>query len=124
MIKNHALYRVVGSRPARRGPPARIFTHERVRKQVRGLPILAAWAVVVAGCALASIRSDPVAYADPQEKPPAKASPAPDLEELRDQIVEAHNEIRTAAKLNSLSFSKKLNAAAQRMPWTWPSSTR
>ncbi len=82
-------------------------------KQVRGLPILAAWAVVVAGCASASIRSDPVAYADPQEKPPAKASPAPDLEELRDQIVEAHNEIRIAAKLNSLSFSKKLNAAAQ-----------
>jgi uncharacterized protein YkwD len=83
------------------------------RKFVRGFTIMAVWAAVVAGCASASIRSDPLSSSDPPKKSTSKASPAPDLDDLRDQIVEAHNRIRTAAKLHSLSVSKKLQAAAQ-----------
>jgi uncharacterized protein YkwD len=88
-------------------------------KRVRRLAILAAGSALVAGCASAPIRSSPAAYADPPDKSAVKAkakpkaSPPQDLEDLRDQILEAHNQIRLAARLHSLSVSKRLQAAAQ-----------
>ncbi len=82
-------------------------------KLARGFSIMALCAAVVTGCVSASIRSDPRASSDPPKKAPSKASPTPDLEDLRDEIVAAHNRIRTAAKLHSFSVSKKLQAAAQ-----------
>ena len=85
----------------------------RFARWARGFPIAAVCATILAGCASASIRSHPFSSIDQTQEPSQNARPAPDLEELRDQIVEAHNRIRSDEKLNKLSVSKKLNAAAQ-----------
>ena len=82
-------------------------------KRVRGIPIVAACAAILAGCASASIRSNPLSSFGQSQEPSRDASPAPDLEDLRDQVVEAHNRIRADGKLNKLSVSKKLQSAAQ-----------
>ena len=78
-------------------------------RRVRGFPIVAMCAAILAGFASASIRSRPLSSSDP----PQEAIPAPDLQDLRDRIVAAHNRIRADGKLNKLSVSKKLQAAAQ-----------
>jgi uncharacterized protein YkwD len=82
-------------------------------RRARGFPIVAMCAAILAGCASASIRSQPLSSSDPPQESPQEAIPAPDLEDLRDQIVAAHNRIRADGKLNKLSVSKKLQAAAQ-----------
>ena len=101
----------VGQPP--RCPSIGLLLMNAFEKLARGFPFLAVWTALVAGCASASVRSDPFSDSDPPEKTASKASPAPDLDDLSDQIVEAHNRIRLAAKLNSLSVSKKLQAAAR-----------
>jgi uncharacterized protein YkwD len=80
---------------------------------VRRFPMMAAGAAVLVGCASASIRSDPRSAFAQSPEPSRAARPAPDIDELRDQIIEAHNRIRTDAKQNTLEASKKLHAAAQ-----------
>ncbi len=75
--------------------------------------MVAMCAAVLVGCASASSRSQPFSAFSPRQEQAGEATPAPDLEDLRDRIVEAHNRIRTDERLNKLSTSKKLNAAAQ-----------
>jgi uncharacterized protein YkwD len=84
-------------------------------KRTRGSSILIAGVVVMVGWASASIRSDPTAYADPPDKSATKgkATPPSNLDDLRNQVLEAHNQIRAEAGLHSLSVSKRLQAAAQ-----------
>ncbi len=78
-----------------------------IERNARRYTIVVALTALLLGCASAAIRSDP-----PRE-PSQKARPAPDLDEHRDRIVEAHNRIRADERLNKLSVSKKLQAAAQ-----------
>jgi uncharacterized protein YkwD len=78
-----------------------------------GFPILAVSAAVVVGCATVPARSQPPAPAGQASSRTEKASPEPDLADLRAQVVEAHNRIRGAAGLPTLSVSDKLQAAAQ-----------
>ena len=54
-----------------------------------------------------------IAASDEPRKTPAKPITPEELEELRTRIVEAHNTIRTEAKLKKLTLSRKLTAAAQ-----------
>jgi uncharacterized protein YkwD len=65
------------------------------------------------GCAGASVRSGPSLRRDDRPRvPPAPITPE-ELEEVRAQIVEAHNTIRGEAKLKKLAVNRKLTAAAQ-----------
>ncbi len=79
----------------------------------RVFPILTACTATLVGCSWAPIRSAPFSPFNQPEKPSAKANPADNLEDLRLDILEAHNRIRVEAKLNKFSVSKKLQAAAQ-----------
>ena len=83
------------------------------KRRSRGFSILSACTAALVGCASAPIRSAPFSPFNRPEKPAPKASPADNLEDLRLEILEAHNRIRVDAKLNKLSVSKKLQAAAQ-----------
>ena len=78
-----------------------------------GYPIAAVWAAILVGCVSASIRSNPPPSLGQPEESSKQSHSAPDLENHRDQIVEAHNRIRSQQKLNKLSVSKKLQAVAQ-----------
>lgn len=65
------------------------------------------------GCTWAPIRSGPSPRQDHPKKTPAKPLSPEELEELRTRIIEAHNKIRTEARLKKLTASKKLTSAAQ-----------
>jgi uncharacterized protein YkwD len=75
--------------------------------------IMNALAMAAAGCAGPPVRSGSSLRRD--DRPPVPATPITpeELEELRAQIVEAHNQIRTEAKLKKLTVNRKLTAAAQ-----------
>src|SRR5438105_5298071 len=75
-------------------------------------PVMAAWAAIVAGCASAPPRPDPPSLHQ-TDAPPPEERPEPDLASLRAQVVEAHNRIRTQAKLPTLEVSERLQAAAE-----------
>jgi uncharacterized protein YkwD len=77
-----------------------------------GVRILAAWVAIVVGCAWSPLRPDPQSSRDRSFRS-RKTIPEPVLESLRTQVVEAHNRIRSEAKLNTLEVSEKLQAAAQ-----------
>lgn len=65
------------------------------------------------GCAWAPVRTGPPRPQDEPGKPPSGPISPEELEELRSRIVDAHNRIRTEAKLKKLTVSRKLTAAAQ-----------
>lgn len=75
--------------------------------------IMNAWAMAAAGCAGPPVRSVPSLRHD--DRPPIPAGPITpeELEELRSQIVGAHNKIREEARLKKLTVNRKLMAAAQ-----------
>ena len=76
--------------------------------------LVSAWAIAAAGCAWVPFRPGPVrSREDRPEKPPAKTIPPEELDDLRAHLIEAHNKIRTAAKLKKLTVNRKLMAAAQ-----------
>jgi uncharacterized protein YkwD len=79
----------------------------------RRLFIMNAWALAAAGCAGPPVRSGPSPRRDDQPPVPARPITPEELEELRAQIVEAHNKIREEAKLKKLTVNRKLMAAAQ-----------
>jgi uncharacterized protein YkwD len=66
-----------------------------------------------ASCALAAAENSPQ-QERPSDSEPERAPPAPDLDALSDEVIEAHNQIRAEAKLPALTVSGKLRAAAQR----------
>jgi uncharacterized protein YkwD len=74
---------------------------------------MAVWAAIVAGCASAAARSDRPPAGARTSLPPPQDPDVPDLASLRTQVVEAHNQIRTTAKLPALEISQQLQAAAQ-----------
>ena len=82
--------------------------------------IVSAWIMSAGGCAWAPVRSGLAVRRDDPDREPAKPISPEELEELRAQLVAAHNRIRTEAKLKRLTINRKLTAAAQRMPTTWP----
>ena len=69
--------------------------------------------MAVAGCSWAPVRSGPAWRRDEPARAPAKPISPEELEELRAQVVEAHNTIRTEKKLKKLTVNRKLMAAAQ-----------
>ena len=73
--------------------------------------IAGAWILAASGCAWAPERSFP----SPRGGVPGQARGImpEELEELRTEIVEAHNRIRTEAKLRKFTPSRRLTAAAQ-----------
>jgi uncharacterized protein YkwD len=85
----------------------------RFRPTTRRRFVMSAWAVAAAGCAWAPMRSGRSPRGDEPGKAPAKPLSPEELEEYRTRIVEAHNKIRTEAKLKKLTLSKKLTVAAQ-----------
>jgi uncharacterized protein YkwD len=74
---------------------------------------LVVWAAIVAGCASAAARSDRPSAGERTPPPPRPDHHQPDPARLRTQVVEAHNQIRAAAKLPPLEVSQRLQAAAQ-----------
>jgi uncharacterized protein YkwD len=70
-------------------------------------------AAVVAGCASAAVRGDPPSAGKRTAPTPRQDRDEPDLADLRTRVVEAHNEIRAAAKVPALEVSQRLQAAAQ-----------
>ncbi len=83
------------------------------KRRSRVFSISSACMAVLMGCSSAPIRSAPFSPFSQAEKSAPKASPADNLDDLRIEILEAHNRIRVEAKLSKLSVSKKLQAAAQ-----------
>jgi uncharacterized protein YkwD len=75
--------------------------------------ILGAWLLVMSGCAWAPVRSGPSWRRDDPVRAPAKPLTPEELEAMRAELVEAHNRIRTEAKLKKLTPNRKLTAAAQ-----------
>jgi uncharacterized protein YkwD len=76
--------------------------------------LVSAWALLAVGCTWAPVRPSPFrSRVDPPEDRPAKKLSPEELEELRDNLIEAHNKIRTEAKLKKLTVNRKLMAAAQ-----------
>jgi uncharacterized protein YkwD len=75
--------------------------------------IMNAWLMAAAGCAGPPVRSGPSLRRD--DRPPVPDGPITpqELDELRAQIVEAHNKIREDARLKKLTVNRKLMAAAQ-----------
>lgn len=65
------------------------------------------------GCAWGPVRIAPSRRQDNPRKPPSEPISPEELEDLRTRIVEAHNRIRTEAKLKKFTISPKLTAAAQ-----------
>jgi uncharacterized protein YkwD len=79
----------------------------------RRLFVVSASTLTILGCAWAPMRSGASPPGDdPKKTPPTPIAPE-ELEALRTRIVEAHNEIRTEAKLRKLTLNRKLTAAAQ-----------
>ena len=74
---------------------------------------LALSAAVVAGCASAAVRGDSPSTGKRTAPPTRPGHDEPDLASLRAEVVEAHNQIRAAAKLPALEVSQRLQAAAQ-----------
>lgn len=75
--------------------------------------LASAWIIVGSGCSWAPLRSGaPAGRDDPPKKSAVPISPE-ELEELRTRIVDAHNKIRSEAKLPKLTPSRKLTLAAQ-----------
>jgi uncharacterized protein YkwD len=70
-------------------------------------------AAVGAGCASAAARSDRPSASERTAPKPRQDHDGPDLASLRTEVVEAHNQIRTAAKLPALEVNQRLQAAAQ-----------
>lgn len=75
--------------------------------------VMAVVLAVVAGCALVPVRQDPPSPDDRPEPPAGPVRDDPDLARLRARVVDAHNQVRAAAKLPSLAVSQRLRAAAQ-----------
>jgi uncharacterized protein YkwD len=75
--------------------------------------IVSVCASAAAGCTWAPVRSGPTPPRDNPERGSAKPIAPEELEELRAKLVDAHNRIRTEAKLKKLTFNRKLTAAAQ-----------
>jgi uncharacterized protein YkwD len=74
--------------------------------------VMIAWALT-AGCAWAPVRPGAAMRDDEPKKYPVKPISPEDLEDLRTQILDAHNEFRADAKLRKLIPNRKLTAAAQ-----------
>jgi uncharacterized protein YkwD len=68
---------------------------------------------VAAGCSSQPVRSSPALQRDDPTRSPSKPISPVELDELRTQVVEAHNKIRAEAKLTKLTVNRKLTAAAQ-----------
>jgi uncharacterized protein YkwD len=79
----------------------------------RRLFIMNAWAIAAVGCAGPPVRSGPSLQRDDRQPDPVRPITPEELEEMRAQIVEAHNKIREEAKLKKLTVNRKLMAAAQ-----------
>jgi uncharacterized protein YkwD len=75
--------------------------------------IVSAWLVAASGCAWVPVRPGPAFRRDDPDRSPAKPIAPEELEELRATVIEAHNRIRTEAKLKKLTVNRKLTAAAQ-----------
>jgi uncharacterized protein YkwD len=76
--------------------------------------IVSAWASASGGCAWAPARPGPAwSRDDPPDRSPAGAISPEELEDLRDQLIEAHDKVRVEAKLKKLTVNRKLMAAAQ-----------
>lgn len=71
------------------------------------------WIAAIAAIGGASARSSDLPQGDEPRKPALEPIPPEELEALRAQVVEAHNTIRSEAKLRKFIVSKKLTAAAQ-----------
>jgi uncharacterized protein YkwD len=82
------------------------------RPSRRQFLITACW-VTAAGCSWAPVRSGPARRGDDPAQVPVEPISPEELEELRTQIVEAHNKFRSEAKLKKLTVNRKLMAAAQ-----------
>jgi uncharacterized protein YkwD len=75
--------------------------------------LMSAWMFAVMGCSWAPVRFSPAPRGDDPRNAPATPITPEELEDLRDEVVAAHNAIRAGAKLKKLTVDRKLTSAAQ-----------
>jgi uncharacterized protein YkwD len=75
--------------------------------------VIAVSAAIVAICAAAPDQSEHRGSRGTVVASPREPDHGPDLESLKLQVVEAHNRIRTGARLPTLEVSERLHAAAE-----------
>ena len=83
------------------------------RRTSRRHLLMSAWTLAATGCSWVPVRLGPARRGDDPPEPPTGPITPEELEELRTQVVEAHNAIRADAKLKKLTVNRKLMAAAQ-----------